>query len=275
MTDALRTWDTSKLTAASLARRFPDAAVTCNDRAPARRSDGLLGRPQVSLSATLSTYASYLTSSAAAPQAPPLYLNGWRAIQSHPRLASEMSAPYFMEGVDHTDAILTQLDLQLFKKAASGGGGGAGGAAGGATWWRGISAALWKLFIGPAGTVTRLHVDAADAHGWLAQVEGHKLFILYPPSCTEALRPMEEEKETMQSELDPLDEAAAAAGVSCYAALLKPGEAILVPRGWWHFALALTPSTTAQANFYEASTNAAALVTFVLAKVAPLMKAKR
>lgn len=28
---------------------------------------------------------------------------------------------------------------------------------------------LNKLFVGPAGTITRLHYDAKDAHGWLAQ----------------------------------------------------------------------------------------------------------
>jgi oxalate decarboxylase/phosphoglucose isomerase-like protein (cupin superfamily) len=104
-------------------------------------------------------------------------------------------------------------------------------------------------------------------------VHGYKLFILYPPSSTEALRPIQEEgKESMQSELDPLEDAAVVSG--CQVALLKPGEAILVPQGWWHYAVALTPSTTAQANFYEAGTNAAALVSFVLSRVAPLLKAK-
>ena len=78
----------------------------------------------------------------------------------------------------------------------------------------------------------------------------------------------------MQSELDPLRDTGVATGM-CQVALLAPGEAILVPRGWWHYAVALTPSTTAQANFYEASSNAAALVSFVLAKVTPLMKAAK
>ena len=36
--------------------------------------------------------------------------------------------------------------------------------------------------MGPVGISTRLHYDAGDAHGWLAQVVGRKLFILYPPS---------------------------------------------------------------------------------------------
>jgi chloride channel 7 len=51
-----------------------------------------------------------------------------------------------------------------------------------------MSATLFKLFLGPAGTVTRLHADAGDAHGWLAQVWGAKLFVLYPPTDAPHLR---------------------------------------------------------------------------------------
>ena len=38
--------------------------------------------------------------------------------------------------------------------------------------------------MGPPGTVTRLHFDAARAHGYLGQVRGRKLFVVYPPSDT-------------------------------------------------------------------------------------------
>ena len=51
-----------------------------------------------------------------------------------------------------------------------------------------MSATLFKLFLGPAGTVTRLHADAGEAHGWLAQVWGAKLFVLYPPTDAPHLR---------------------------------------------------------------------------------------
>lgn len=36
--------------------------------------------------------------------------------------------------------------------------------------------------MGPPGTITRLHYDAGRAHGYLGQVIGRKLFVLYPPS---------------------------------------------------------------------------------------------
>jgi hypothetical protein len=63
----------------------------------------------------------------------------------------------------------------------------------GGEWWRGVSGSLSKLFLGPAGTVTRLHYDAGDAHGWLAQLWGAKLFVLFPPSDTPHLGRMAQE----------------------------------------------------------------------------------
>jgi chloride channel 7 len=49
--------------------------------------------------------------------------------------------------------------------------------------------------------------------------------------------------------------------------VLEPGEVVLVPRGWWHYAAALDPSVTVMRNFYHAGTNADALVKTILAKV--------
>ena len=40
----------------------------------------------------------------------------------------------------------------------------------GRPWWDGIDQNLSKLFMGPAGTITRLHFDCGEAHAWLGQV---------------------------------------------------------------------------------------------------------
>ena len=42
-----------------------------------------------------------------------------------------------------------------------------------------LSAGLSKVFVGPCGTVTRLHQDCANAHAWLGQASGRKLFVCY------------------------------------------------------------------------------------------------
>ena len=80
--------------------------------------------------------------------------------------------------------LFAQLDNQLLR--------GTGTSSSGA-WYHRMSATLFKLFLGPAGTVTRLHADAGDAHGWLAQVWGAKLFVLYPPTDAPHLRVLRNE----------------------------------------------------------------------------------
>ena len=47
-----------------------------------------------------------------------------------------------------------------------------------------------------------------------------------------------------------------------------------MPRGWWHYALALDRSITVQRNFYHAASNAAGLVRMVL-KTAGALQAQR
>ena len=111
-----------------------------------------------------------------------------------------------------------------------------------------LDASLCKLFVGPAGTITRLHQDAGDAHGWLGQVIGRKLFLLCPPGDAPFMRSIPGEKETAQSFVDPFDfssearrtNAAFWERASPVVLVLRPGEVVLVPRGWWHYAAAHT-----------------------------------
>ncbi len=123
--------------------------------------------------------------------------------------------------------------------------------------------------MGPAGTVTRLHYDAGGAHGWLGQVSGRKLFILFPPSDGPNLYALSGETRTQQSTIDPLSrdviethpDLAATHPRWC---VVRPGEALLIPRGWWHYAAALDGSITVMRNFYHAQTNAQDMVQMVL-----------
>ena len=58
-----------------------------------------------------------------------------------------------------------------------------------------------------------------------------------------------------EGRLDPLDpdmaEKAARAGLQLYATVLEPGQTILAPDGWWHYAVSLTPSITMMCNFWD------------------------
>ncbi len=124
------------------------------------------------------------------------------------------------------------------------------------------------MFIGPAGSTTRLHFDAGSAHGWLGQIEGRKLFILFPVSDTPYLYPIPGESETEQSSVDPLAPDLHAhplyANATPHAFVLLPGQAVVIPQGWWHYAAALDTCITVMGNFYHAETNAAGMVTLVL-----------
>ena len=120
--DALAGWQLEPLRAASLARRFGASLVVVNDRAPARRADAQAGRPQASVAVTLADYVDHyppmrgddcLGSDAGSEEqgCPPLYLNGWRAFSAHPELVDECPLPYFLRGVDHTQAILCEARI--------------------------------------------------------------------------------------------------------------------------------------------------------------------
>ena len=121
-----------------------------------------------------------------------------------------------------------------------------------------LSGSLSKVFVGPCGTVTRLHQDCANAHAWLGQASGRKLFVCFPPSDAAHLDVINGEKETRQSTIDPLaPQDAQPRGYLTNASptvfVLEPGEVVLVPCGWWHYAAALDPSVTVMRNFFTAS----------------------
>lgn len=103
------------------------------------------------------------------------------------------------------------------------------------------------------------------------QVTGRKLFILYPPSATPVLHRLDTESETVQSPVDPLKPDVVSWPKYVHArprvVMLRPGEALLVPRGWWHYAASVDTSVTLQRNFYHATTNARGLVQLVLQSV--------
>ena len=81
-------------------------------------------------------------------------------------------------------------------------------------------------------------------HAWLRltvawcswQVRGRKLFVLFPPEDSAHLYPLE--ADPTQSEVDVLHMDVLQKFPLCvkaqpHAAVLCPGEALLVPAGWW------------------------------------------
>ena len=293
----------------SLRRRFGDDVVSVNDRAPARHADAEAGEAQTSFKVRMKTYVDYMAArrNMEAMRDPhyarsgghhrPFYLNGWSLFSRCPELLTEFEAPACVAAADDTEALLAEI------------GGLVGGKARDETnAWASISANMQKIFIGCRGCVTRLHYDSGDAHGWLAQASGAKLFILFAPEDSQFLVPPRAEvlrtsrtmmttgqeracannekekraasaspgvavKDDTQAFVDPLRPPSSAAThtghtyakATMFAAVVQEGELIVIPRRWWHYALALEDDNlTLQRNFYNAATNAAGLVKMTL-----------
>ena len=88
----------------------------------------------------------------------PFYGNSWSPFMEHEKMRSHITRPYFVPDSIPTDGDAARLDRSFT-----------------------------KIFMGPAGTVTRLHNDTYHTHAWLSQIRGTKQFILYPPSQARGL----------------------------------------------------------------------------------------
>merc|ERR1719162_2653406 len=113
---------------------------------------------------------------------------------------------------------------------------------------------LTKVFLGPAGTVSRLHHDTFATHVWLAQIRGRKQFICFPPDDSENLHADKMEDAGGRTSLfDPsapdYKRFPRARKARAYSVVVEEGEVVVLPSQWWHWAKSLTPSVTLMRNF--------------------------
>lgn len=113
---------------------------------------------------------------------------------------------------------------------------------------------LTKVFLGPAGTISRLHHDTYSTHVWLSQIRGRKQFIVFPPDDAEYLNYFDEdEAEGRTSLYDPSapdpEKFPVAHKARPYSVVVEEGETVVLPSRWWHWAKSLTPSVTLMRNF--------------------------
>jgi histone arginine demethylase JMJD6 len=96
-----------------------------------------------------------------------------------------------------------------------------------------------ELFFGGSGSVFRqLHYDTLFLHGHITQILGDKEFYLYPPEQTPLMYP-----SAANPKLSAIDDPASPdpqrfplfAQAQPYHALLRSGETIFFPSGWWHY----------------------------------------
>jgi len=110
------------------------------------------------------------------------------------------------------------------------------------------------LDVEPAGSVTRLHRAAFNAHTLAVVLSGKREFLLVRPGDAACLRPGQGTCDLDHSPCDPNCEAdfrPILATSSLISAVLNAGDALLVPGGWWYWARARVPTVTWRQTFSE------------------------
>jgi hypothetical protein len=108
------------------------------------------------------------------------------------------------------------------------------------------------IFISAAGARTKLHKDPWGSDAILCQLHGEKRVIMYPPSCEKALTRGEEVVDIERPDLDVFEDFDDV--TPQYDDVLKPGEIILVPAGWYHHFSTLRNSISLTWNFVHTRT---------------------
>lgn len=128
--------------------------------------------------------------------------------------------------------------------------------------WMEYLARLYTVSIAAVGATTRLCKENHGAHKWFFQTEGKRLFFLFPPEDGRQLSPETggpvPRREGYCAAASPVDvfypakrHAEDFGKARARAALLLPGEALVVPAGWWHCSAALESSVTLQHRFWN------------------------
>jgi histone arginine demethylase JMJD6 len=114
-----------------------------------------------------------------------------------------------------------------------------------------------ELFVGPPGaSVPAIHRDRFMTHSWLSQVAGEKAFWAVSPQENELMYQNAENPNhsMVNSMVEPdLKRFPLFARAKIYSDVLRPGETVFIPAGWWHTAECLNLSISLSGNFVNHS----------------------
>jgi len=118
-------------------------------------------------------------------------------------------------------------------------------------------AVIPDIFIGGAcSSFPFLHYDLLNSHAFLCQIYGEKSYAMYSPDQTPLLYRSTEHPNRSQIcniESPNLNEFPRFAAARPIGGILRAGEMIFVPAGWWHTAKILSPSITVSINVANSS----------------------
>jgi hypothetical protein len=101
-----------------------------------------------------------------------------------------------------------------------------------------------RIFIGPRGAVTPLHLDIWSTHAWLTQLAGRKRWILFSPEQRSLLHNLQVDPNRPDHQRFPLFRHAQ--GFEC---TIGPGDTVFVPGGWAHWVESLDSSISLSSNY--------------------------
>lgn len=128
--------------------------------------------------------------------------------------------------------------------------------------WLEFMSRYYKVTLGVLGSISRLHKENNGAHVWFTQVEGRRVFFLFPPSETPKLHEESggycEGPEGYATATSPVDLFHPNAKkhprfqeAKAQVAVLAPGDTLVLPGGWWRCSVALDPSVTLHHPFWD------------------------
>ncbi|KAJ8613392.1 hypothetical protein CTAYLR_002229 [Chrysophaeum taylorii] len=244
--DVPRNWTWDELCDAPWAQR---ARALAKAKAPIRSTDpSLRAAPVVEVTvADFSKFCLRVDHS-------PYYLNGWELFVQDPNVWGGGSVlpplDQFPDVEDLSGRLLLEFETQANARIFGPSQKGEALAAATAT---DASTRLTKAFIGPRGATTRLHRDNHGAHARLTVLHGSKLYVAFSPADKANLYADDAGHSPVDVLSPDLDEYPLYARAIPYAAIVRAGETLLVPRNWYHFAVSLTPSVTVMRNFWNAT----------------------
>jgi hypothetical protein len=104
-----------------------------------------------------------------------------------------------------------------------------------------------QAFIGGVGAkFPFLHFDHWHLNTWIMQIYGDKEFVIFAPDQTRFMYPIGGVKENISSvnsvEAPDPERFPLFAEARGYSFIVRPGETVFMPAGWWHTARILSPS---------------------------------
>jgi len=130
--------------------------------------------------------------------------------------------------------------------------------------WLEFLARYFRVTIGAPGSISRLHCENNGAHAWFSQLEGRRLYVLFSPrdvasGCLyDEAGDVCEGAEGFAARASPVDvffpntrRHQLFSKAKPQVVILRQGETLLIPSGWWHYSVALEPSVTMRHPFWN------------------------